>query len=80
MCPDRRHICKHVKGLTNLEDPRRQDTQITDVELVHLQGMINLLQLDLDETQITDAGLVHLKELPELRELRLGYFQPDFGH
>ena len=47
------------------------NTQITDVGLVHLKDLANLQKLNLNRTEITDAGLSHLKKLTNLQTLFL---------
>ncbi len=60
-----------LRTLTHLKSLSRDDTPVTDPELVSLRGLARLTDLSLDDTPVSDAGLEHLQELTRLKELSL---------
>lgn len=62
---------KLFKSLTNLEDLRLGNTQITDEGLAQLNSLKKLKTLDIGENCISDIGLKHLERLNNLEQLYL---------
>ena len=63
----------HLKGFSQLETLRLDNTKISDSGLVHIRGLRRLKLLDLCSTSISDGGLKQLSLLTRLEDLDLSY-------
>ena len=58
----------NLKGLTQLQDLKLDETKVSDIGLVHLKGLIRLQWLDLRFTKVSDVGARDLqKSLPNCK-------------
>ena len=64
-------VCRHIRGLTNLEILDLEGTPIYDQGLANLSGLTHLTRLNLGNTGITADGMRHIRGLTRLERLDL---------